>query len=132
MRLAVIAASAYSALFLTAMIGGFFRNILLAATNDMSAFRAFLVLHEFLGNAAISMLGWGFLLIGWASLKTGALPRILGYIILLSGIGSILRFAFLVSQYQTGILIAGLLDLIVYVWLGVALLRNPEPIPART
>lgn len=130
MRLAVIAASAYSALFITAMIGGFFRNILVTGMNDMSVFRAFLVLHEFLGNAAISILGWGLLLIGWAALKTHALSRALGCFILAYGIVSIFTFAFAVSKFMAGSYIGGLLGLIVFLWLGVALLRQQQPKPA--
>lgn len=130
MQLAVIAASAYSALFLTTMIGGVFRNILLAATTDMSTFRAFLVLNEFPGNAAASILGWGFLLIGWAAISARALPRILSYVILAYGIVSIIEFAFTVSRFQPGLHIHALLGLIVFVWLGVVLLRKPKPISA--
>jgi hypothetical protein len=126
MRLAVISVSAYAALTITAMIGGFFRNALLAGTNDMSAFRAFLVLHELLGNAAISAGGWGFLLIGWTALRTRALPRILSYAMLAFGIMSIVLFAFTVSQVQLGLIVFLLLFLIVFVWLGVVLLRKPE------
>jgi hypothetical protein len=126
MRLAVIAASAYSALFVTTMIGGFFRNILLMGMNDASAFRAFLVLHEFLDNAATSMLGWGLLLIGATAISTRLLPRLLSYAILVFGIMSILKFAFTVSQFQIGLAINVLLALIVFVWLGVVLLRKPE------
>lgn len=124
MRLAVISASAYSALYITTMIGGFFRNEILATTNDMSAFRTFLVLHEFLGNAAISVLGWGLLLIGWATIRTRRLPLILGYIIFILGIGAIIQFAFYVSQFTLGSFIYGLLYLIVFTWIGVVLLRK--------
>ena len=132
MRLAVIAASAYSALFITTMIGGFFRNILLTGMSDMSAFRTFLVQHEFLGNAAISILGWAFLMIGCAALRTRALPWTLGFVILAYGIVSIVQFAFAVSKVHAGFALDAVLGLVVFVWLGVALLRNPEPIPART
>jgi hypothetical protein len=132
MSIAVIAASAYSALYITTMIGGFFRNILLTGMNDASAFRAFLVLHEFLAQAAASILGWGFLMIGCAAIKTRALPRMLGYTILPFSILSIIRFAVTLSPIQLGSPILMLLRLIVFVWLGVVLLRKPEPIPVRT
>ena len=124
MRIAVIAGAASTALTLTAMIGGFFRNILMAATNDMSAFRAFLVLHELLRTAATSILGWGFLLIGCAAIKTRELPRILSFIIILLGIESIIGFVFTVAQFDLGSFIYALLALIVYVWIGVVLLRE--------
>jgi len=126
MRLAVIAVSAYSVLFITAMIGGFFRNIVLMGTNDLSAFRVFLVLHEFLGSSAISLLGWGFLLIGWAALTTRALPRTLSCVILAYGIASIIQFVFTIAKFQVGSAIYALLGLIVFSWLGVILIRKPE------
>jgi hypothetical protein len=124
MRLSVISASAYSALYITAMIGGFFRNVLVSATNDMSTFRTFLVFHEFLSTAAISVLGWGLLLIGWATIRTRILPLILGYIIFIFGIWAIILFAFVASQFTFGIYIYALLSLIVFTWLGVVLLRK--------
>ena len=124
MRLAVIAAFIFSALYLTAMIGGFFRNELLATTNDMSAFRAFLVMHELLGSAAGNALGWGFLLSGWTAIRSRKLPQILGYIIILLGIGNVFGFAFTVSQFNLGIIILQLLNLIVLVWLGIVFLRK--------
>ncbi len=127
MRLAVIAASAFSVLLITTMIGGFFRNLLLTGMNDMSAFRAFLVLHEFLGNSAMSILGWGFLSIGWAAMATRALPRSLGCAIFVFGIVSIFQFVFAVSKFQPGMVIHALLYLIVFLWLGAVLIRKPEP-----
>jgi hypothetical protein len=126
MRLAVMAVSAYAALFTTTMIGGFFRNLLLMDMNDMSAFRTFLVLHEFLGNSAISILGWGFLLFGWAALAARALPRVLSGVMFLYGIVSIIQFAFTASKSQLGAGIHEMLFLIVFTWLGIALLRKPE------
>jgi hypothetical protein len=132
MRLAVIAASIFAALNLTAMIGGFFRNVLLAGTNDMSAFRTFLVLHELLGTSAISALGWGFLLIGWAALRMRALPRMLSYAVIAFGCISIVLFAFIVWQVQVGYTVFQFLSLVVFVWLGPVLLRDPKPIPAQT
>jgi hypothetical protein len=132
MRIAVIAASAYSALVITEMIEAFFRNVLLAGMNDASAFRAFLVLHSVLGSAAFSSLGWGFLMIGCAAIKTRALPRMLGFTILPFSILLIIRFAVTLSQFQLGSNIFVLLRLIVFVWLGVVLLRNPKPTPANT
>ena len=124
MRIAVIAASSSVTLSITTMIGGFFRNVLLAATNDMSAFRAFLVLHEFLGASAAFALGWGFLLIGWTAIRSRKLPQILGYIIILFGIGSVISFVFIVSQFMLGSIINILLQLIVFTWLGIVLLRK--------
>lgn len=132
MLLAVIAASVFSALSITGMIGGFFRNILLAQMNDMSAFRAFLVLHEFFFSAAASALGWALLMIGCAAIRTRELPRTLAYAILPFSIFIIIQFGFTVSQFQLGSSIASFLWLIVFVWLGVVLLRKWQPKPAQT
>jgi hypothetical protein len=130
MLLAVVAASAFAALSITGMIGGFFRNILLGQMNDISAFRVFLVLHEFFFSAAASAMGWAFLMIGCAAIRTRGLPRALAYAILPFSISMIIQFSFAVSQFQLGNNIASFLWLIVFVWLGVVLLRKPKPIAA--
>ena len=124
MRIAIITVAANATLNITTMIGGFFRNVLLAATNDMSAFRAFLVLHEFLGSSAAFLLGWGFLLVGWTAIRSRKLPQILGYIIILLGIGLVIQFAFTVSQFMLGSIITTPLWFIVLIWLGIVFLRK--------
>jgi hypothetical protein len=126
MRLAVIAASIYAALRIASEISGCYRNIVLAATNDNSAFRAFLVLHESLVNAAENVWGWGLLLIGWAGLKTRALPQMLAYFIFANGIAAIFQFIFAVHQIEAGEIINKILGLIVFGWLGAVLLRTQE------
>jgi hypothetical protein len=133
MTFVVITASVYFALYLTCQMSGIFSNVFLAGTKDFSAFRAFLVLHDCLGYTAVNAWGWGLLLTGGAVLKTHALPRILGYIMMADGIVGIIQFVFAVSPLlQLGWVIWMSLGLIVYLWLGVVLLRNPEPIPAPT
>jgi hypothetical protein len=124
MRLAVIAASAYFALAITTEMTGIYRNVVLSQMSDPPAFRSFLVLHECLAGAAYNAWGWGLLFIGWAALRTRALPRILGYIILVYGIAEIVVT---VSKIELAIPIGLLLGIIVFVWLGVVLLRKPEP-----
>jgi hypothetical protein len=130
MRLAVIAASVNFALVLAAEMSGIYRNVIVAQLNDASTFRAFLVLHEHLAFAGVNALGWGLLFIGWAILRTGALSKMLGYIILADGLLSISQFAFSISQFVLGTTVWSLVDLIAFVWLGVALLRKAEPQPA--
>jgi hypothetical protein len=131
MRLGVIAVSIFFAFALSAEMSGIYRNTIVAQTNDPSSFRVFLVLHEYLYFAGISALGWGFLLIGCAALRTGALPKMLGYMILIYGIFSISQFAFSISQIAIGLGIWFLAGLITFVWLGLTLLRNEQPRPAR-
>lgn len=124
MRLAVIAASAYLALAITTEMTGIYRNVVLSQISDPPAFRSFLVLHECLAGAAYNAWGWGLLFIGSAALRTRALPRVLGYIILVYGIAEIVVT---VSKIELAIPIGLFLGIIVFVWLGVALIRKPEP-----
>jgi len=70
-------------------------------------------------------------LIGWAALRTHALSRALGFCILAYGTVSIFTFAFAVSKSLVGGAINGLLSLIVFLWLGVALLRQQQPKPSE-
>ena len=130
MRLAVIAVSIFFAFALSAEMSGIYRNVIVGQTNDSSSFRVFLVLHEYLYFAGIWALGWGFLLIGCAALRTGALPKMLGYAILVYGLLSISQFAFSISQITVGLGIWFLVGLIAFVWLGVTLLREKQPQPA--
>jgi hypothetical protein len=130
MRLAVIAVSIFFALALCAEMSGIYRNILVTQLNDTSSFRVFLVMHECLYFAGVSALGWGFLLIGSAALRTGALPKTLGYIILAYGLFSISQFAFSVAQVPVGLGVWFLVGLIVFAWLGVTLLRRERLQPA--
>jgi hypothetical protein len=133
MSFVVITASVYFALYLTCQMSGIFSSVFLVGNKDISAYRAFLFLHECLGYTAVHAWGWGLLMLGAAILKTHALPRILGYIMLAYGIVGIFQFAFAVSPLlQLGWGIWMSLGLIGNVWLGVVLLRKPAPIPAQT
>ena len=131
-RLAVIAVSIFFALALSAEMSGIYRNVIVAQTNDSSSFRVFLVLHEHLYFTGVTALGWGFLLIGCAALRTGALPKMLGYILLVYGLLSISQFAFSISisLLAVGLSVWFLVGLIVFVWLGVTLLKREQPQPA--
>ena len=132
MRLAVIAVSIFFALALSAEMSGIYRNTLVAQTNDSSSFRAFLFLHEYLYFAGVFALGWGFLLIGWAAFKTGKLSKMLGCIIFVYGILAITQFAFSISLQPIGLGLWGFVGLIVYAWLGAALLSNNGAKRGRT
>jgi len=133
MSFVVITASVYFALHLTCQMSSIFSSSFLVGNKDISAYRAFLFLHECLGYTAVHAWGWGLLLLGAAALKTHALPRILGYIVLAYGIVGIVQFAFAVSPLlQLGWVMWMSLGLIGNVWLGVVLLRKPALIPAQT
>lgn len=124
MRLAVIAASAYFVLAITTEMTGIYRNVVFSQISDPPAFRSFLVLHECLVGAAYNAWGWGLLFIGWAALRTRALPRILGYIILVYGIAEIvLTVSIIELAIPTGLLFG----IIVFAWIGVVLLREQPP-----
>jgi len=134
MRFAVIAASACSALSLTTMISGFLRYKLLAETGDLSAYRSALVLYTCLGTAAENAWGWALLLIGLAGLSTLVWPRVLSWLILVSGIVSIIGFAMPTIPGAAGMVIDGivvLLEMVSMIWLGVVLIRKPESIAAQ-
>jgi hypothetical protein len=130
MRLAVIAASIFFALVLTAEMSGIYRNTIVAQTSDTSSYRVFLVLHEYLYFAGVGALGLGLLLIGCAALRTGALPKMLGSIILVYGLLSISQFAFSISRIAVALVIWFLVGFNVFQWLGVTLLRRGQPQPA--
>ena len=124
MRLAVIAASGYFVFAIIAEMTGIYRNIVLSQINDPAAFRSFLVLHECFAGAAFNALGWALLFIGWSALRTRALPRLLGYIILVYGIADIVVT---VSIIEVAIPVGLLLGVIVFAWLGIVLLGKQQP-----
>lgn len=124
MTMAVIAASGYFVFAIVAEMSGLFRNIILSEINDPAAFRSFLVLHECFACASFNALGWAFLFIGRAELKTRTFSRILGYIMLVYGIAQIVVT---VSIIQIAIPIALLFGVVVFLWLGIVLLREQQP-----
>lgn len=125
MSIAVAAASGYFIMSIAAEMSGLYRNIILAELNDAAAFRSFLVLHECFAGTSLNALGWAFLFIGWSTLKTPTFSRKLGYIMLAYGIIVIAVTVFII---QIAITVALLLGLFVFLVLGIALLRNQEPI----
>lgn len=126
MRVAMIAASIGSALFLATGITSFGGFPPIVAANDLAAFRILNVVTQGLINAAIFAYGWTGLLWGWAGLSTKGLPAVLCYILLLAGVVSVLTFV---------IPILGLLAVVINVvwafWLGYVLLRQPATMAAQ-
>jgi len=125
MRLAVIAASITSALILTLSIASTSGFASIARTKDISAYKAFDAMLSGGYATAMNAWGWALLLMGWAAIRTGALPRILGSLIFVYGIAQIFQFA--IAQLE---IVSGILFLISMVWLGVVLLRKHEPASA--
>jgi hypothetical protein len=128
-RLAVIAASVSAALFLANTLSGTSGMLSIASTKDISAYRAFRLVQNGLSSAAFNAWGWALLLIGWAALKTNALPRLLSSIIVVCGAIAIISFAVQPIPDSVSLFI-GLLNAAGAVWLGVVLIRKPEPILA--
>jgi hypothetical protein len=118
MRIAVIAASIGSALFLAGNLIAFTGFPAIVAANDASALRALDVVVNGLIVAGVFAFGWMMLLWGWAGISTKGLPTGLNYVLLLAG--GIAVLAFLIPVF-------GLLGVIINVvwafWLGYVLLR---------
>jgi len=133
MRLAVIAASIAFALLLANAVGGSGMQSI-ASKKDVSAYTSFTLVQSGLSSAAFSAWGWALLLMGWAAIRTGALPRALGYICLVCGILFAIGFAMPNIPGAAGLvllLVTGLLNLLGAIWLGVVLIRKQEPSLAR-
>ena len=94
-------------------------------TQDVSAYLAWGVIHTGLINTEGCLLGWTLLFAGIAILRTRAFSRILGGLLLLTGIIAIPRF--IISQLQQ---IAHLLEGVSIVWIGIALLWQKQSQPA--
>ena len=92
MRLAVIAASIGSALFLASGITSFTGFPPIVAANDASAFRTLDAVTNGLIVSAIFAFGWVALLWGSAGLSTKGLPTGLNYVLLLAGAIAVLAF----------------------------------------
>ena len=126
MRIAVIAASVGSALFLANGVISFSGFPPIVAANDLAAYRILNAVTQGLINAAIFAYGWTGLLWGWAGLSTKGLPAVLCYILLLAGVVSVLTFV---------IPILGLLVVVINVvwafWLGYVLLTQPATMAAQ-
>ena len=120
MRLAVIAASVGSALFLASGITSFTGFPPIVAAKDATAFRTLDAATNGLILAAIFAFGCVGLLWGWAGLSTKGLPTVLNYVLLLAGVVAVLAFV---------IPIFGLVGVVINVvwafWLGYVLLTQP-------
>ena len=125
-RLAVVAASVSSALYMTITISSTISLTSMPGASDISAYRVALVIFTGLRSAASHAWGWALLLSGWAALKTRALPRALSYIILVCGVMTIIRYILPPFPNPFGLTLA-LLFAVCMLWLGAVLIRKPEP-----
>jgi hypothetical protein len=119
MRIAVIGGSIACALWLSYGLIGIIGMPSIVSAKDASAFRAVMAIFSGLGTAGDFAMGWVLLLIGWAALRTGGLPRILSYFSVLRGVVMILEFV-----AQPLMVVGMLLGIVFYPWLGIVLLRS--------
>jgi hypothetical protein len=126
MRLATIATSATSVLFLAyAMLGYVGEPTLIAiyrqdAALGTAAYIATRVVSNALNTGAIFASGWAVLLIGLAALGTRKLPKLLAWLLVLAGVLAVL--AFLIPVFA---LLAPFLYILWSIWLGIVLLQKP-------
>jgi len=64
-------------------------------------------------------------LVSWAALRTGGLPRLLNYLGLLVGAAGVLTIV--PPLAELGAMVFGLGQIVWFIWLGIALLRSPAP-----
>ena len=86
------------------------------------------VVYDGLGGGNEIVGGLWTLLVSWAALRSGALPRFLNYLGVLVGAAGVLSAIPLLAE--TGGIVFGLGQIIWFVWLGVVLLRSDATQPA--
>ncbi len=96
----------------------------IAQTQDVSAWRALTAITDGLHFTAGHLCAWTVLISGCAILRTRSLSRILGWVLFVTGILWLPRFA----VPQLG-LIPALLSCVGGIWTGIALLRGKQPHP---
>jgi hypothetical protein len=126
-RLLVIAASAATLMQLTETIVFIRNGAIIAQTQDISSWRALTSITDGLHFTAGHLCAWFFLLSGCAILRTRALSRVLGWVLFVTGILWLPRFA--VSQLG---FVPALLSCVGGIWTGIALLRGKQPQPQST
>lgn len=96
----------------------------IAQTQDVSAWRDLTAITDGLHFTAGHLCAWTVLISGCAILRTRSLSRILGWVLFVTGILWLPRFA----VPQLG-LIPALLSCVGFIWTGIALLRGKQPHP---
>ena len=124
-RLLVISASAATLMQLTEAIVFIKQAAIIAQTQDISAWRALRAITDGLHFTAGHLCAWTVLISGCAILRTRALSRVLGWVLFVTGILWLPRFA----VPQLG-LVPALLSCVGAIWTGIALLRGKQPQPA--
>lgn len=124
-RIALIAASAGTAVYITYFIIRTKGMGMIVPTHDISAYRALDAIAAGLQSMAYHAYGWACLLLGCAVLRTRAFSRIIGGLVLLAGILWIpitgLEFINMIPYW---------LIEVSFIWFGIALIRQKQPQPA--
>jgi hypothetical protein len=121
-RLLVIAAAAGTVMQLTEAVIFIRQAATIAQTQDISAWKVLTAITDGLHFTAGHLCAWVVLLSGCAIIRTRALSRTLGWLLLVTGILWLPRFA----VPQLG-LIPALLSCVGGIWTGIALLRQKQP-----
>jgi hypothetical protein len=126
--LALIAASVSTAEGIFMVVADFYVFEHIAATNDISAYRAIDAITKSLWDASGHAIGWVGLLIGSAVLKTRAFPKTPALLFFLMGVFWVL----MPIPINFGILaiIPWLSFFVGTLWFGIAMLRQKQPYPA--
>jgi hypothetical protein len=124
-RLLVISASAATLMQFTEAIVFIRQAAIIAQTQDISAWRALTAITDGLHFTAGHLCAWTVLILGCAILRTRALSRILGWVLFVTGILWLPRFA----VPQLG-LVPALLSCVGAIWTGIALIRQKRIQPA--
>jgi hypothetical protein len=132
-RTMLIAASATLvlgiAILMVFQLGG---GTIIVPAQDVSAFRALTAIALSLSTMVHHTLGWAYLLLGCAILKTRSFSRILGWLFIYVGIVAIPTSLFPQLQLRVVSILqvsSTLLWFIATVWIGIALLRQKQPQP---
>jgi len=120
-RIALIAASAGTAISVTYYIIRIKGIGMIFPTQDISAYRAWDAIAAGLQSMSYHAYGWAFLLIGCAALRTHAFSQLLGWLVILAGILWLPATGPELMNMIPYNLIA-----VSFVWIGIALLRQKE------
>jgi hypothetical protein len=129
-RIALIAASVATTMEITSQIIWSKFDSIVVPTPDVSVFRAFNGITAALNAMGGHSYGWAFLLIGCAILRTCTFSQILGWLLLLEGILMIPNFFFVQIGIGLITLIIDFLGIMLFIWIGIALLQRKQLQPA--
>ena len=129
-RMMLIAMSASTAIWITEAIVKIICIGMIVSTQDLSAFRAFRAISIGIHFAGGHAAGWGCLFLGCATLATRSFSRVLGWLFLVTGILWIPTFFLIQIGFRFTIPIFTLMLCVSTIWIGIAMLRQKQLLPA--